>query len=82
MNVTALAFIMGLSAIIFAAPARMKWHVAFVLQLLFAFVTGWTAFSMLINDIGTLDIPFFYLREKQIRLVVDPLSSYFILVIF
>ena len=81
MNVTALAVIMGLSAIIFVVPTGMKWHSAFTLQLLFGIVTGWTAIGVLIHDTGTLDIPFFYLRGEQVRLVIDPLSAYFILVI-
>src|SRR5260221_1670274 len=72
---------MVLSILIFATPAKLKWHVAFVLQLLVTAVTGWAAWQVLINDIGIVDIPFFYLLGNQVHLVIDRLSAFFILVV-
>jgi len=72
---------MVLSIFIFATPAKLKWHVAFALQLLITAVTGWAAWQVLINDIGIVDIPFFYLLGSEVHVVIDRLSAFFILVV-
>ena len=81
MNADALIVIMVLSVFIFAAPAKMKWHVAFGLQLLTAIVTGWAAVDVLINNTGVLTVPFIWLIGIQVNLVIDSLSAFFILVV-
>ncbi len=81
MNATSIAVIMGLSLIIFAVPARLKWHVSFVLQILLGAITGWSALRVLLTDTGILNVPFFYLRGNPVQLLMDPLSAYFVLVI-
>lgn len=78
----ALAFITFLaSALIFAVPSKLKWHLTFALQLLVAAITGWAAFNVLMNETGVLDIPFIYLIGSQVHLVIDGLSAFFILVV-
>src|SRR5258708_23107090 len=72
---------MVLSILIFATPTKLKWHVAFALQLLAAAISGWAAWQVLINDIGVIDLPFFFLIGNQVHLVIDRLSAFFILVV-
>ncbi len=72
---------MALSILIFATPTKLKWHVAFALQLLAAAISGWAAWQVLINDIGVIDLPFFFLIGNQVHLVIDRLSAFFILVV-
>jgi len=81
MNVNAFIIIMILSVFIFAAPAKIKWHCAFALQLLTAVITGWAAVDVLINDTGVLDIPFINLIGNQVNVVIDNLSAFFLLVV-
>src|SRR5258706_10677558 len=81
MNVTVLIVIMGLSAMLFAVPVKLKWHCMFALQLLTTAWTGWAAVGVLINDTGVMDLPFFSLLGNDVHLVIDRLSAYFILVV-
>ena len=80
-NVTVLIVVMGLSALLFALPVKLKWHGMFALQLLAAAWTGSAANDVLINDIDVLDLPFFWLLGNEVHLVIDRLSAYFILVV-
>ena len=81
MNVTAFIAIMGLSVMVFAVPAKVKWHCMFALQLLTAAWTGWAAVAVLINDTGVIDLPFFWLLGSEVHLVIDRLSAFFMLVV-
>ncbi len=81
MNVNAFFIVMILSVLIFAAPAKIKWPFAFTLQLFTAAITGWAAVNILINDTGTLELPFLQLAGNPANLVIDGLSAFFILVV-
>src|SRR5258706_95098 len=81
MNVSVFIAIMGLSAILFVVPTKLKWHVMFALQLLTSAWTGWAAWDVLINGSGVMDLPFFCLLGNSVHLVMDELSAYFILVV-
>jgi len=81
MNVTAFIVTVILSIFIFAVPAKMKWFFAFALQLLIAAITGWAAIEVLINDTGTIVLPFISLVGNQVNIVIDPLSAFFLLVV-
>ena len=73
MNITAFIVILGLSVIIFMAPAKLKWHFAFGLQVLIALLTGWSAIEVLIFKNSILDFPFLNLLGKDVHLVIDSL---------
>lgn len=81
MNVDAFIATVILSVIIFAVPAKIKWHCAFALQLVIAAITGWAAIEVLINDKGILVLPFITLIGNQVNIVIDGLSAFFLLVV-
>ncbi|MFM9908109.1 MAG: proton-conducting transporter membrane subunit [Chitinophagaceae bacterium] len=81
MNVSMFITILILSILIFAVPVKIKWHCAFVLQLLTAAITGWAAFNVLINGADVLTLPFITLVGNPISIVIDSLSAFFILVL-
>ena len=81
MNVNAFIVTVIMSILIFAIPAKMKWFYAFALQLIVSAITGWAAVEVLINDTGTIVLPFIYLVGNQINIVIDGLSAFFLLVV-
>ena len=81
MNVNAFIVTVIMSILIFAIPAKMKWFYAFALQLIVSAITGWAAVQVLINDTGTIVLPFIYLVGNQINIVIDSLSAFFLLVV-